>query len=158
MNTKNTKLYEALTFRMVIPDDHCSLIILGNASIEFLIKKLIVTHTPSLKKLSEKLPHSKRLELAHGLGIITDEQKGALISTNKLRNKAAHEIADEFPNELWNSMYDQIKKAFPLLANFNDDNPRNLLRRINYNLCHTLSKLEEDSIYDADDTMTLYQE
>lgn len=67
----------------------------GHLMVEFLLVKIVEIKMPTLKEFVESLNHQKLIELAHGLGVITDDMKISLAAINRMRNKLAHDLTYE---------------------------------------------------------------
>jgi hypothetical protein len=81
-----------LYFKATNPQMITSSVIAGHLMIEFLLRKLIQAYDPALSKLSDTLGHYRLINLNYDLGLITDKQRGVLVTINKIRNKFAHDI------------------------------------------------------------------
>ena len=103
-----TELYEAT----VSGDSLISGFIQGHLVIEFLLIKIIEISQPKLIDLAEGLNHHRLIQLAFGLGHLTDEQCDTLISINQMRNKFAHHLTYEPPIEDVKQIFNKASKSF----------------------------------------------
>ena len=103
-----TELYQVT----VSGDSLISGFIQGHLVIEFLLIKIIEISRPKLIDLAEGLNHHRLIQLAYGLGHITDEQRETLISINQMRNKFAHHLTYEPPIEDVKQIFIKASKSF----------------------------------------------
>lgn len=92
VNDREVNTFTELFYKAVDPDGFISAYILGHLMVEFLLVKIITIHSPELSKFAKELNHSKLIHLVHGLGLLSDDQKLALLAVNRMRNRLAHEI------------------------------------------------------------------
>ncbi len=103
-----TELYEAT----VSGDSLISGFIQGHLVVEFLLLKIVEISQPKLIDLAEGLNHLRLIQLAYGLGHITEGQRDTLISINQMRNKFAHHLTYEPPIEDVKLIFINTSKSF----------------------------------------------
>ena len=103
-----TELYEAT----VSGDSLISGFIQGHLVVEFLLVKIIEISQPKLIDLAEGLNHYRLIQLAYGLGHLTEGQRDTLISINQMRNKFAHHLTYEPPIEDVKQIFVKASKSF----------------------------------------------
>ena len=101
-------LYE----RAVAPQRLMSPFITGHLVVEFLLRKLVQIHDPTLTQQTEDLNHFRLIKLNHDIGTITTSQRDALLDINKMRNKFAHRITYEPSITDLNELFKKCKIAF----------------------------------------------
>ena len=130
-----------------------SYFIAGHLMIEFLLVKSVELKMPSLSSFVESLNHQKLIQLAHGLGLLTDEIRESLTAINSMRNKLAHDISykptiQEYKNlvllaqKAFSDMTDGIEQTFGELegkSEISDCDPfifPELFMQVSYDLHH----------------------
>lgn len=103
-----TELYEAT----VSGDSLISGFIQGHLVVEFLLVKIIEISQPKLIDLAEGLNHYRLIQLAYGLGHLTEGQRDTLISINQMRNKFAHHLTYKPPIEDVKQIFVKASKSF----------------------------------------------
>ncbi|MBK9334020.1 MAG: hypothetical protein IPM96_16840 [Ignavibacteria bacterium] len=96
-----SELYQATVSR----ESLISGFIQGHLVVEFLLIKIIEISQPKLFDLADGLNHLRLIQLAYGLGHISEGQRDTLIHINQMRNKFAHHLTYKPPIE-------DIKKIF----------------------------------------------
>ncbi len=85
--------FDALWDKTTYAETFFEAFIIGHLMIEFMLGKIISQHNSRLNSFTDGLNHKRKIDLAHGLDLITEDQKASLIAINSMRNKMAHNIA-----------------------------------------------------------------